>query len=94
MEVSEPLVSVIIPAYNTASRIKFTLNSVINQDYENLEIIFVDDFSSDDTLSIAKNILEHSGRRFKIINHAKNLGVAAARNNGLDAASGGVLRRR
>ena len=91
MGVSEPLVSVIIPAYNTASRIKFTLNSVINQDYENLEIIFVDDFSSDETLSIAENILENSSRKFKIINHAKNLGVAAARNNGLDAASGNLI---
>jgi len=87
----EPLVSVIVPAYNVEARIKFTLNSIINQDYKNLEIIFVDDNSSDNTLKIAKNILESSGKNFKIIKHESNLGVAVARNDGIDASQGELI---
>ena len=82
------LVSVIVPTYNGEKFIAQTLNSIINQDYENLEIIFVNDASTDNTLNIAEKILKNSTRRFKIINHEKNLGVSTARNAGLDASCG------
>ena len=60
------LVNVIIPAYNAASRIKLTLESIINQDYENIEIILVNDSSLDDTALIANKILSGSNRAFKM----------------------------
>ena len=83
-----PLVSVIVPTYNGAKRITKTLQSIIDQDYENLEIIFVNDGSTDNTLSAAEDVLKKSGRIFKIISHEKNRGVSAARNTGLKIASG------
>ena len=82
------LVSVIIPAYNAASRIKLTLESIINQDYENIEIILVNDSSLDDTALIANKILSGSKRAFKIINHESNKGECASRNTGLAASQG------
>ena len=88
MSDSKPLVSVIVPTYNGAKRIAATLKSIINQDYENLEIVLVNDASTDDTLNIAEKVLKNSGRKFKIINHEKNLGVSPARNTGFDASSG------
>ena len=83
-----PLVSVIVPSFNNEGRIGFALQSVITQDYENLEIIFVNDASTDDTLKNAEEVLKNSSRSYKIINHEKNRGVSAARNTGIDAANG------
>ena len=85
---SEPLVSIIIPTYNGENRIAKTLESIIAQDYGNLEIIVVDDVSTDDTVSTAKNILEKSGRKFMIIQRTVNGRQSASRNTGLDAANG------
>ena len=82
------LVSVIIPAYNAASRIKFTLESIINQDYGNIEIILVNDSSSDDTELIARQTLSESNKTFRIINHEINHGECGSRNTGLRASHG------
>ncbi len=86
-----PLVSVIIPAYNNESRIADTLRSVIAQDYPALEIIVVNDASTDSTQDAARDALEGCGREFSIIEHKNNRGVSAARNTGLDAAKGGYV---
>ena len=83
-----PLVSVIIPGFNNEGRIGFALQSAINQDYENLEIIFVNDASKDDTLKNAEEVLKNSSRPYKIIIHEKNRGETASRNSGIDASSG------
>ena len=83
-----PLVSVVIPAYNGETRIAYTLKSIIAQDYPNIEIIVVNDASTDATREIARCILEGSGRPFLIINHDENRGETASRNTGLDAAKG------
>ena len=82
------LISIVIPAYNAASRIKFTLESIINQDYENLEIILVNDASLDETELISSQILSASQRPFRIITHEHNKGVSASRNTGLKNSSG------
>ena len=82
------IISVIIPAYNSASRIKFSLESVIAQNYEDIEIILVDDASHDDTADIAREILSTSGRKFTVITHPENLGVSCARNTGLASSHG------
>ena len=83
-----PLISVIVPVYNGEKHLASTLNSIINQDYENLEIIFVNDASTDNTLNIAEEVLKNSKRRLKIINQKKISGVSTARNAGIDASNG------
>ena len=85
---SKLLVSVIVPAYNGEKHLAATLASIINQDYENLEIIVVNDVSTDSTAEIAKKILENSGRKFQFIGRSQNGGQCAARNTGLKYANG------
>ncbi|QDP84655.1 glycosyltransferase family 2 protein [Chryseobacterium sp. SNU WT5] len=80
------LISIIIPCYNSASTISKCLTSVISQSYQNLEIIVVDDGSTDNTLEILKNF-EETDSRIIIINQ-KNSGVSKARNVGVEIASG------
>jgi len=81
-----PLVSVIVPAYNAAATIARTLSSVVAQTYTNIEIIVVDDGSTDDTRHIAQTFAAHCGS-MRVIGQA-NGGVAAARNRGLAEAKG------
>lgn len=77
----EPLVSVIIPVYNIEKYIEICLNSVVNQTYENLEIICVDDGSADKSAEKIKAIAEKDSR-VKYF-YRENAGVSAARNLGL-----------
>ena len=83
---SEPLVSLIIPVYNVEAYLRECLDSVINQTYFNLEIIIVNDGSTDGSLNI---IEEYSlkDERIRVITQ-KNGGLSSARNTGLDAANG------
>lgn len=83
-----PLVSIVVPAYNAAKRIESTLLSITAQDYRDIEIIVVDDASSDGTGDVAKNVLTRSGRVFRILKHDSNMGESAARNTGLQFVSG------
>lgn len=78
-----PLVSVIIPNYNYASYVGEAIDSVLRQDYPNVEIIVIDDGSSDDS----RAVIESYGDRVKGI-FQKNQGVAATRNNGVAATEG------
>lgn len=79
-------VSVIIPVYNTAEFLSRCLNSVLNSTYSNLEVICVNDGSTDNSLSILTDFVRNDDR-VKIINKY-NGGVSSARNAGLDAATG------
>lgn len=79
-------VSVIIPVYNTESYLKKCLDSIITQTYANLEIICVDDGSTDHSLDILR-LYEKKDSRIKVFTQ-KNQGVSAARNRALDAATG------
>lgn len=83
------LVSIIVPAYNVEKYIQKCLNSIVNQTYVYLEIIIIDDGSSDDTPNIIKKNanLDH---RIKFIQQ-KNQGVSAARNKGIKNATGKYL---
>ncbi len=83
-----PLVSVVVPAYNAETRISFSLKSIIAQDYPNIEIIVVNDASTDATEHAARGVLEGCGRPFSIITHKKNRGETASRNTGMDAMKG------
>ena len=83
------MISVIIPIYNMEKYLKRCLDSVVNQTYKELEIILVDDGSSDSSGSICDTYATKDDR-IKVI-HQKNSGVSAARNAGLDIASGNYM---
>lgn len=80
------LITVIIPVYNAARYLRRSLDSLLGQTYRELEIICVNDGSTDESVSI---LTEYAGcdSRVKVI-HQENSGVSAARNAGLDAATG------
>lgn len=79
-------ISIIVPAYNVEDYIRTCLDSLIAQDYENIEIIVINDGSKDDTLKIAR-AYERLYTNIKVIDK-ENEGVSIARNVGLEAATG------
>ncbi len=81
------LVSVIIPAYNAASTIEKTIRSVLNQRYAPIEIIVVNDGSTDET----EKVLEPFKEQIQYV-YQKNSGVSAARNLGLSLAKGEFIQ--
>ena len=82
----DPLITVIIPVYNVEKYLHRCLDSVIAQTYQNLEIICIDDGSTDRSSEICEQYALKD-ERVKVF-HQENQGVSAARNNGLDMASG------
>ena len=84
---SQPKVSVIIPIYNVASYLKDTLASVICQSLEDIEIICVDDCSTDDSSSILKSYAE-ADPRIKVITHQRNMTASQSRKDGVLASTG------
>ena len=83
------LISVIIPCYNAEQSITRTICSVLEQTYKNLEIIIIDDGSTDKTSEILKKYAAIDGR-IKIISQ-NNAGVSVARNVGINCATGEYL---
>ncbi|GHU08042.1 hypothetical protein FACS1894151_03290 [Spirochaetia bacterium] len=82
-----PAVSVIIPVYNTSPYLCRCLDSVTGQTLRDIEIICVNDGSTDNSLEILRGY-EQKDRRLKVIDFAENRGVSAARNAGMEAALG------
>jgi hypothetical protein len=85
------LVSVVVPAYNAGDKIEYSLRSLLEQDYDPIEIILVDDASTDGTAENAEGLLRAGGRPYRILKNARNRGVSAARNAGLRDAKGGYV---
>lgn len=83
--VTNPIASVIIPTYNRADLLPNTIGSVLNQTFEDFELIIVDDCSSDNTEEVVAQI--HSPK-IKYIRHESNKGGSAARNTGILSAQG------
>ena len=81
-----PLVSIIVPVYNVALYLDECLNSIKMQTYQNLEIIVVEDCSTDHSIQVLQPYLKD--RRIKLIKNVKNLGLSATRNKGIDLATG------
>ncbi|MCD6154734.1 MAG: glycosyltransferase [Candidatus Verstraetearchaeota archaeon] len=81
-----PKVSVIIPCYNGEKFIGEAIESVLNQTYQNFEIIIVDDGSTDGSKSVIKTFLKDP--RIKLIEHERNKGIPAARNTAIKASKG------
>ena len=82
-----PLVSVVMPAYNSEKYIAETIESVLNQTYKNFEFIIINDASTDKTLDIIKKYAKKD-KRIKVIENKKNLGITKTRNKGLELAKG------
>lgn len=82
----EPLVSVIVPTYNRAGVICETIENVFQQTYRNIELIVVDDGSTDETRSVLKSY----GSRIRWVSQ-ENAGPAAARNRGIGMAEGEIV---
>lgn len=81
-----PLISVIVSIYNGEKFLNKCLSSIEKQDYQNIEVILINDGSIDNSLKICENF-EEKDLRFKIINQ-KNHGVCYSRNKGIDVAKG------
>ncbi len=80
------LVSVIIPTYNRARTIERAVNSVLAQTWKEVEVIVVDDGSTDQT----SEVLKVYGDKIRVI-HQQNGGASAARNTGIKAATGEII---
>ena len=79
-------VSIIVPVYNVEKYIEKCVNSICQQDYENLQVILIDDGSKDNSGRICDKFSEIDSRI--VVLHQNNSGVSVARNNGLDVAEG------
>lgn len=86
-ETTRPLVSIIVPAYNSAGHIYETIASVLTQTMEDLEVLIVDDASTDETPSIVRSFSKRDERVILLV-QSENRGVAAARNRALSMARG------
>lgn len=82
---AQPVVSVVIPAYNRADTICAAVESVLSQSYANLELLVVDDGSSDSTMD---QLADFDDVRLRLLSNPKNMGVSAARNTGIRNARG------
>ena len=86
---SEPKISVIIPIYNTAEYLPRCLDSILNSTYQNLEVICINDGSTDESAVVLERYAAADSRIISV--NKANAGVSAARNTGLDIATGDFI---
>lgn len=82
-----PKISVIIPIYNVEKYLRECLESVLNQTFQDFEVICVDDCGNDDSMQIVQEYAQKDNR-ISILHHKKNKGLGAARNTGIPEAGG------
>lgn len=87
---SNNLVSIITPTFNSAKFIADTIESIVNQTYQNWELIIVDDASKDATIRIVENYLQ-TQLNIKLLKNEINKGAAYTRNRGIEAAQGDYI---
>ena len=80
------LISLIVPFYNCKNYLEDCIKSLINQDYDNIEIILINDGSTDLSIDIAKKYAEKD-KRIRVVEQ-ENSGVSVARNKGMELAKG------
>lgn len=85
----KPLVSVIVPVYNSHHYLRYCIDSIVQQSYRRLQILLVDDGSTDSSPRICDEYAAHD-ERIRVI-HQVNSGIAGAQNTGLDAAEGDYI---
>ena len=81
------LVSIIVPVYNVQKYLQRCVESLINQSYTNIEIILIDDGSSDDSLELCYKLAEND-ERIKVYKNDENIGQAATRQTGINLSAG------
>lgn len=90
-----PLVSVIVVTYNSSDYVCETLDSIYNQDYQNLELIVSDDGSKDDTINVVTKWIDNKGNRFsrcEVVSTPCNTGIPANCNRGIRASKGDWIK--
>lgn len=87
-DTNKPLISVVAPVYNTSKYLRQCIESVINQSYENWELILVDDGATDESPLICDEYAKKESR-IKVI-HQRNQGLSVARNNGISTAMANI----
>lgn len=87
---SNNLVSIIIPVHNSEDYVERCLNSIYAQTYKDIEIIVVENKSSDNSFELCKKSLENSGKKY-ILEHSDEAGVSKARNFGVSKAKGDFI---
>ena len=85
-----PLLSIIVPVYNSEKYLKSTINSILNQNFSDFELILVNDGSTDNSSNICETF-KNNNQKIHVINQ-ENLGVSEARNAGIKAASGKYIQ--
>ena len=83
------LISVIVPVYNSMQTIDSCVDSIVNQTYGNIEIILIDDGSTDESSNLCDLWAENDSR--VLVVHQRNGGVSAARNHGIEMSHGEYL---
>src|SRR5699024_10710311 len=86
-KIDGPQISVILPAYNSEKGIHKAIQSILSQTWKNIELIIVDDCSTDHTLAVAKSY-ETNDNRVRVLRTPENSGPYVARNIALQAATG------
>lgn len=81
-----PTVSAVVPTHNRAGRVGGAVESVLDQTYDDLEVVVVDDGSTDDTRDVLATYAAHD--RVRVLHAETNRGISAARNRGIEAARG------
>ncbi len=89
---STPLVTIITPTYNRSSLLSKTIDSILNQNYKNIEYIVIDDGSTDDTERIVRNFqkINREGKKLVYVKQ-KNMGETKAVNKGFSLARGEII---
>ena len=85
----EPLISVVVPVYNTEAYLRECLDSILGQTHGNLEILCVDDCSPDNSAELIREYAERDPR-VTLVQHEENQGLGPARNTGIRAATGAL----
>ncbi len=83
-----PVASVVMTTYNGSRFLRETIDSILNQSYENFEFIIVDDCSTDNTLEVIRS---YSDARIKLFPNERNLGISHSRNKGLSLVTGSYV---
>jgi glycosyltransferase involved in cell wall biosynthesis len=86
-----PLVSVVLTTYDRRDFLSKAIETVTDQTYDNIELIIVDDHSPEAPQDIVDNVSDERFEEVKFIRHTENKGVSAARNTGIESASGNLI---
>jgi glycosyltransferase involved in cell wall biosynthesis len=92
INIEQPLVSVVIPCYDAEQYVEDAVRSIMKQSYTNLEIITIDDCSTDNTLSVLKKLCAEDSRIVLLLNE-KNLGLVSTLNKGISSTRGKYVAR-